>query len=385
LDASSADGGYSLSPSEPGVDAATESLPDASPDAANPDAASPAAPIALDATVVADPIEAGVVIDGTVAVDAAVAPVQFDAAAPPLVIEAGPPAPVELPDGATAPIVAQCEAVGDCDDGNLCNGAEGCTNGHCVSGRNADDGQQCELAEAELDLVCSLGSCTPSECGDGFLDERTGEQCDDANDIGSDGCEVDCTFTCAHDDECSDGELCNGDEHCELDTHTCKGGEDLPDQTPCGDAAECYGARCLPADCGDGVLSSTESCDDNNLEDGDGCDADCTYSCLEDADCHDGDVCNGTEFCDVETHACIRVEPLSCDDANNCTQNTCYPVTGCHYPTLDQDGDGEASAELGACGTDCDDGNPAVHTGAGELCDGLDNNCNGKVDETATT
>lgn len=30
---------------------------------------------------------------------------------------------------------------------------------------------------------------------------------------------------------------------------------------------------------------------------------------------------------------------------------------------------------------DCDDGDPSIHPNASEVCDGLDNNCNGIVDE----
>ena len=42
---------------------------------------------------------------------------------------------------------------------------------------------------------------------------------------------------------------------------------------------------------------------------------------------------------------------------------------------LDQDGDGVR------CSQDCNDTNPLVHPGATEICDGIDNNCNGAVDE----
>jgi len=47
----------------------------------------------------------------------------------------------------------------------------------------------------------------------------------------------------------------------------------------------------------------------------------------------------------------------------------------------ESDGDGYY-AESG-CGTqtDCNDGNSAIHPGAIETCDGLDNNCNGQIDE----
>jgi cysteine-rich repeat protein len=46
-----------------------------------------------------------------------------------------------------------------------------------------------------------------------------------------------------------------------------------------------------------------------------------------------------------------------------------YPVPG------DSDGDGYAPPQ------DCNDANPAVHPGAVELCNGIDDNCNGQIDE----
>jgi hypothetical protein len=43
----------------------------------------------------------------------------------------------------------------------------------------------------------------------------------------------------------------------------------------------------------------------------------------------------------------------------------------------DEDGDGYMSD------VDCDDNNPAIHPGAAEICDEIDNNCDDQIDEDA--
>jgi hypothetical protein len=106
-------------------------------------------------------------------------------------------------------------------------------------------------------------------------------------------------------------------------------------------------------------------------------------SCASDAECDDGNVCTGKESCSPTSHACQQGTPLACDDSNACTDDKCDPIRGCYYPLTDADGDGHASETLGACGDDCNDKDPTIFTGASELCDGKDNNCNGKTDETA--
>ncbi len=59
------------------------------------------------------------------------------------------------------------------------------------------------------------------------------------------------------------------------------------------------------------------------------------------------------------------------------------------YPDADRDGFGDEDAPVASCrpagngrvGGDCDDEEPTVHEGAVEQCDGLDNDCNGIVDD----
>ena len=51
-------------------------------------------------------------------------------------------------------------------------------------------------------------------------------------------------------------------------------------------------------------------------------------------------------------------------------------------PALDADGDGHyAPGSCTAPADDCDDGDPTVHPGAPEICDGQDNDCDAQVDE----
>ncbi len=70
--------------------------------------------------------------------------------------------------------------------------------------------------------------------------------------------------------------------------------------------------------------------------------------------------------------------PLVCDDDDPCTVDSCDPTGGCHFDLVDEDGDGYAPTELGACGLDCDDLDETVHPDAVDLpSDQLDQDCDG--------
>ncbi|MBI4848652.1 MAG: M6 family metalloprotease domain-containing protein [Nitrospirae bacterium] len=76
--------------------------------------------------------------------------------------------------------------------------------------------------------------------------------------------------------------------------------------------------------------------------------------------------------CDDSNPAVYLNAPELCDGLdNNCN--------GVVDEEIDHDGDGWYSA----CGGDCDDNNSAVYPWAEEVCDGADNNCDGQVDENA--
>jgi cysteine-rich repeat protein len=173
-----------------------------------------------------------------------------------------------------------------------------------------------------------------TSCGDGIVDE--GEECDDMNSVAFDGCEPSCTFTCEDASECDDQDPCSGEETCA--DNQCMRGPQLGDGTACTTTAisegDCRGGRCVAVTCGDGARDDDEVCDDGNTVGADGCEPDCTFTC-------EGD-------------------------------------------DLDADDDGFASDDLGACGSDCDDTRADVFPGAPELCDGIDNDCNGSDDANVT-
>ena len=63
----------------------------------------------------------------------------------------------------------------------------------------------------------------------------------------------------------------------------------------------------------------------------------------------------------------------------SCGSTQCGPRNLPHHHCTDADGDGFCQQ------ADCDDGNVAVHPGAAEVCNGIDDNCNGQVDEVVKT
>ncbi|MFT4622257.1 MAG: MYXO-CTERM domain-containing protein [Myxococcota bacterium] len=107
--------------------------------------------------------------------------------------------------------------------------------------------------------------------------------------------------------------------------------------------------------------------------DGDG------FVALEDCDDNDPTIFPGAaETCDGVDEDCDGLIDVGAADG------------GRFYLDVDRDGAGDPATEVLACdppaghvtdGTDCDDTNASVRPGAEEVCDGVDQDCNGSVDD----
>jgi len=306
--------------------------------------------------------------------------------------------------------VCTCSTTADCkllDDNDLCNGSLYCDKQH--KDEKGKVVPKCKVNQASIvtcakdkDTTCVKNTCKAASGKCVMTPTDGGTPCDDGDKCTKDDvCYVSkCiagtnTCICKSDDECKskdDGDLCNGSMFCNkvsgkcevnpatvvtcpsaLDTtcaqnvcHTAyetKGGKKVPVSAACkvtpvpdGKLIKCDdGKKCTQGDVcvGGKCKSGTEVC-----------------FCLSDKDCagqEDGDVCNGTLFCD-KTHkeADGQVKPkckvnpktvVKCPTANNttCRSQICDKATG------------KCPFVLAADGKPCDDG--AVCT-TSDFCSG---------------
>ena len=293
-------------------------------------------------------------------------------------------------DGANAGCVAAYGAAGvDCDDAvaavnpsavEVCDGIDNdCVGGiddpFDLDGDSYFEAVACLGQYAQLDCDDTLAAVNPGQsedCSNGIDDD-----CDGSADIGFDvdGDGVDtCNGDCNDNDPAVNpgaAEVCNAaDDNCNQQIDEGFDG-DADGVTSCG------------GDCDDAdatvYTGATELCD--------GLDNDCDSNTDEDFDLDlDGAY-------DTAGPGCSNAWPstqLDCNDANanvnpsatevcNAVDDNCDGATD---EGFDLDGDLAFDASVAGCaaaygsGADCDDADPDTYPGATELCDGLDNDCN---------
>ena len=178
----------------------------------------------------------------------------------------------------------------------------------------------------------------------------------DAGSSGGDGGGIDGgqTAVCQQDAVCEDGLFCT--------QNRCRPGDPSADAMGCVD----IGPPCM----------SGEMCSESAMR----CETvDCSNPDM-DGDGHQAMACGGNDCDDTDANRYPGNEEV-CDASHD---EDCSTDTLAGASDGDVDGDGEVSASCcngTPCGTDCDDTNAQVNTSAVEVCNGVDDDCSGMVDD----
>lgn len=379
------------------------------------------------------------------------------------------PTDAEVPDGHTLDGRVVCARAADCDDGQYCNGLERCEPGAagagadgCVQGTPpcGDPGETCD----EASRACASDDCTePDRDNDGNwrIGCGDGDDCDDDDPTRYPGNPEVCDAL-GHDEDCDPETITgspdmDGDGHIDDACWNVRGDGTENRGTDCDDARNTVHPEVIEAcngvddDC-DGMIDEEVLVTFYRDLDGDnyGRTLETVMACgrppgyaLVGGDCDDGETGNAhsptvnpaaVEACNGRDDDCDGLLDPGCDCTVGSTRPCGLAIGECMMGTqicvggtwggcdgrgpttevcngldddcdgmmdegvlvrmfLDADGDawGDPGLAMNVCpgavgyagmAGDCDDDDPSINPAAIEICGGVDENCNGSVDET---
>ncbi|MFC1591318.1 hypothetical protein ACFL43_02215 [Thermodesulfobacteriota bacterium] len=168
---------------------------------------------------------------------------------------------------------------------------------------------------------------------------------------------------CRNDSDCDDGNICNGEEACDL-VSGCQAGLPLD----CDDENACTDDSCNAVT---GCVNLPISCDDGNACNGEEtCDLGAGCQSGTPPVCDDGNFCNGEETCDP-IEGCQAGIPLDCDDGSVCTDDLCDEGSGCVHVPVDCDDHNACTVDSCADSVGCTNELTIICDDA-EFCNGVE-------------